>query len=339
MSKVLSIGVVGETPTMDDVNNVAKRHINVDLDAKNLARIRKESPKPAAFTADADTPFAAGDGTGALSAERTRAGLCCLLLRLSTGNSGVRDVVLLALKELINGSDAKFASASTDAAALAELPAFFHGQADALRLSAAAASAIFRHIGDPPPAVSAHERAQLVAGLPLSCGLMSLATVQMRSLLSLSTSTLALSCEAFRASTKPFAAKTVEASHNKAAIAVAAEVLSYLEASTFVNAKPKDGGAGTMPELTQVRSTVSQMWLHLRLRSNCGPICDCAHHCNARYGCLQILFKKSSNGPLYVAPNTSPGDKRKCALKCRMKRKQAVPLNATSNPSKGTWLD
>ena len=257
MSAVVSIGGAREAPGVDDVFKVAHRISQLDLDDKNLSRIRKESPKPSAFQAEAAPaeckPSEDGEGqacaTGFLSPERTRIALCCTLKRLATGSSGVRDVILTGLAGLVNGTHAVLKKTATDQQALQFLCAAFHGEAAALQLSDSDLNAAF---GGSPPGLSAEEHAQLVAGLPVTTGLMCISVTQLQTFLSTCTATLAVSCEALRASTKPFDPKLIEAGQNAVAIAAAGEVLSLLDGSNQVNAKPRDGGAGEVRELTQV---------------------------------------------------------------------------------------
>ena len=258
MANLLTVGAARDTLTPDDVAKVSFGNLKVDLDVSNLSRVRKESPKPGAFQAeqldeiDVDPEKAAGESTSfeshRFSPERTRAALLCVLKRLAAGNSGVRDVLLTSLASLVNQSQARLDEYATDAQVLAPLCTFFHGRPEKVSLAEETARAV---LGAAPPAVSAAERLQLEGGLPVTCGLMCLATVQLSALQSLCTAVLALSCDALRASSAPFDASRIEAGQNKLAVAVGAEVLSLLEGSTQINAKPRDGGTGTVPELTQ----------------------------------------------------------------------------------------
>ena len=136
------------------------------------------------------------------------------------------------------------------AVAAAAAAAAFHGDAAPLGLSPDGLTAAFP-AGS--PALSADERKQLLAGTAVSGGLLCMAVAQLQTHHAISTAALALSCEALRASSKSFAAKIVEPTGSKEAAAAAADVVTLLERSTFANAKPKDGGIGIVPEMTQVR--------------------------------------------------------------------------------------
>jgi Aromatic amino acid lyase len=293
MSKAVSIGGARAALGVEDVVGIAYKLVSVELDEKNLGRIRKESPKPNTFAGEEvpprrQTPDVLGTAPEVLSRERTRIALCCVLLRLAAGSSGVRDAVLSGLAALINKAEPTLRKTATDAQALSLLCAFFHGDANALCLTDADTTAV---LGDTPPSLSSDERLQLTAGLPVTTGLMALAVVQLRSLLSTCTAALALSCEALRASTKPFDPKAVEAGQNKAAIAASAEVLALLEGSTQTNAKAKDGGAGDLPEIVQARLPRACSYHRVTcacacarprftrsLRARCRP-CTCTYTC------------------------------------------------------------
>jgi histidine ammonia-lyase len=155
------------------------------------------------------------------------------------------------IANLLNDSQVTLPDGETDEQVLSALCALLKGDTNA------GEDAIRDALGAAAPSVSSAERMQLQSGLPVSCGVLSIAVARSKNVLAVSSAALALTCEAMRASTKAFDAKIAQNGANKHSAAVAAEVLCFLEGSSLVNAKPKDGGAGELPEVPLVCSPSS----------------------------------------------------------------------------------
>lgn len=188
-----------------------------------------------------------------LSSDVSRAAVFCALVRLATGSSGCRAVVLQTLQLLLAKGDLNWVlpKKAVDSDALAALPALLSGDVSIVGLSDAKAAA---DVGvSEPPGFSAAERLQLLSGSPASCGALALAATQAQALLSANSATLALACEALQGSSAMFSdMKLPDVSASKNVSAIASDVIALLESSTFANKKPKDGGKGTIGAVVKV---------------------------------------------------------------------------------------
>ncbi len=189
-AKVFSVGGVGAQPTLDDVARVAGG-LAIALDHAGAERIKKESPAPKNFAAEAYQPSPAQQGA-ALSAEQARAVIIVKLLAIMNGKSGARLQLAEYLAGLLNnGITPALPAAAEDDAVLGAL-------ADACQPEGAAAiAAQLEAAGLSAPAVSSAERVVLQSGASASAGVGALAVQAGKTLLSIATAVAALSCEAF----------------------------------------------------------------------------------------------------------------------------------------------
>lgn len=182
----------------------------------------------------------------------SRAAIFCVLVRLATGSSGCRAVVLQTLQTLLAKSELNWAlpKAAVDADALAALPALLNGETSVIGLSDAKSA----DVGvSEPPGYSSAERLQLLSGSSASCGALALAATRAQQLLSANSVTLALACEALKGSSAMFSdMKLPDVSASKNVSVIASDVVALLESSTFANRKPKDGGQGSIDAVVKV---------------------------------------------------------------------------------------
>ncbi|KAG2423232.1 hypothetical protein HXX76_015488 [Chlamydomonas incerta] len=269
--KPFTVGGIGAQPSLDDVVKIAQGGLVVALDAAGAERIKKESPAPKAFQAEAFAP-PAPDAGALLDAAQTRAVLATRLMTVMNGRSGVRLQVADFLTQLLNkpGLLPALPAAPTDVAVLSRLADACHGAGAALQTSAAAASphtsaehpASVAAPGGPlaealaaagvaPPSLSAAERAVLSSGASAAAGVGALAVAGGKRLLSTATAAAALSVEALGASTKAFEAEVVEAAGYKGAIGVADELQGLLEGSKRADTfKDRSGDPGALAAFT-----------------------------------------------------------------------------------------
>jgi histidine ammonia-lyase len=248
MATEISVGKPGEAFNIDEIYQIAEGNVKVTIDTKALTRIKKESPKPDQFKAEGDIAKSQPTQSASLlTPVQTRASLFCLLLRLINGFSGARAVILEVIASLLNNSQIALPAGESDEVALRGLCGLLKGDKNA------GDDAARDLLGESTPFVSTAERLHLESGLPVSCGVLSVSVACLKKVLAVSSATLALTCEALRASTKVFDAKVAQGGANKHSAAVAAEVSCLLEGSTLTNAKAKDGGAGELSELPLVR--------------------------------------------------------------------------------------
>lgn len=248
MSKSLSVGGVGATPTIEDVVKVALGECSVELDESNLNRIKKESPAPKNFRAEEPVP--ASPPASWLSALNSKASVFCTLLTLCRGTSNVRPAVLKVIERLLNAqTEFRLPNAQTNAASMAALAQCLHGDSAALQLHEDALHKVFGE--GKRLEVSADERVQLCAGQPVATGILSIALVHLKKTMTIMNAVLAQSCEALRANVSAYDASSTESSQQKHLIAAADEVIATLEGSKLINAKEKEGGGGAVPEIVQ----------------------------------------------------------------------------------------
>lgn len=190
--KAFSVGGVGAQPALDDVVKVAYG-LPIALDNAGSERIKKESPAPKSFEAEAYQPSAAEPGQP-LTAEQARAVIIVKLLAIMNGKSGVRLQVADYLAGLLNNNVLpKLPAAAEDETVLSAL-------ADACQPEGAAAIAdALQSAGISAPTISSNERVVLQSGASASAGIGALTVQAGRTLLSTATAVAALSCEAFGA--------------------------------------------------------------------------------------------------------------------------------------------
>lgn len=254
MSRALAVGGQGSAPRVDDVVAVACNEVVITLDNSNISRIKKESPAPKSFA-----PEEPGESAGAVDADRlansiSRAGIYCALIRLVYGSSTCRPAVLQALEGVLRegGSQVSLPKARGDSDALAGILAALSGKGAAVGLSDEVLTGALP--GDAPPGYSKVERLQLLSGSPVTCGALALAVAQLRSALQVGSMALAMSCESLKASTATFTdSKLPSISASKFVGDVSRDVAALLEGSSFVNAKPKDGGSGSVESVVKVQ--------------------------------------------------------------------------------------
>lgn len=254
MSRALSVGGQGSVPRVDDVVAVACNDVVVTLDSSNLNRIKKESPAPKAFVREEPGETVVTGDADRLANNVSRAGIYCALIRLVYGSSTCRPVVLQALEGFLRegGGDVSLPKARGDTDALAAIPGALAGHSTAVSLSDDAVSNAVP--GGQAPGYSKVERLQLLSGSPITCGALAIATVQLRSALHANSVSLAMSCEALKASTAMFAdSKLPNISASKYVADVSRDIVALLDGSSFVNAKPKDGGIGSTQPVVKVQ--------------------------------------------------------------------------------------
>uniref|UniRef100_A0A383VD50 Histidine--tRNA ligase, cytoplasmic n=1 Tax=Tetradesmus obliquus TaxID=3088 RepID=A0A383VD50_TETOB len=230
--KAYTVGGIGSQPGLDNVVSVARGH-PIALDHAGSERIKKESPAPKAFQAEADSDgqaVAAAASTPSLSAEQTRAVLITRLLSLMNGKTGVRLQVADFLKELLNQNIVPAVPAADDAAALGAVADACKGLGSVAG-SSQQLSAALEAAGIAAPGVSAAERAAISSGAAASAGVGSLVIVGGKQLLTVVTAVAALSCEAAGAQVKAFEADVVECLGYKGAISAADELKGLLDGS------------------------------------------------------------------------------------------------------------
>ena len=206
--KPFIVGGAGATVLLDDVLRVVGG-AEVCVDAAAAERVKKESPPPKAFVAEA--PPADAPAVGAcLDAAQARAALLYRLLSLVNGRSKVRLVVVEALAAWLNAQLVPtLPAADTDAAALAALAAALSGVGTAcpaacLGGSSCAAGRVplgdaLAGAGLTAPGLSAAERAVLVDGQSVSAGTGAICVQAGKLLLGLANAVAALSAEALQA--------------------------------------------------------------------------------------------------------------------------------------------
>jgi hypothetical protein len=192
-AKAFSVGGVGAQPTLDDVVRVAGG-LPIALDHAGSERIKKESPAPKNFAAEAHQPSPAQQQGAALSAEQARAVIIVKLLAIMNGKSGARLQLVEYLAGLLNnGITPPLPAAAEDDAVLGALADACHPE------GAAPIAAQLEAAGLSAPAVSSAERVVLESGASASAGVGALAVQAGKTLLSIATAVAALSCEAFGA--------------------------------------------------------------------------------------------------------------------------------------------
>jgi hypothetical protein len=195
--KAYTVGGIGSQPGLDNVVSVARGH-PIALDPAGSERIKKESPAPKAFQAEADSDgpaVAAAASTASLSAEQARAVLITRLLSLMNGKTGVRLQVAEFLKELLNQNIVPAVPAADDAAALGAVAGACKGLGSVAGSSQQLSTAL-EAAGIHAPGISAAERAAISSGAAASAGVGSLVIVGGKQLLTVVTAVAALSCEA-----------------------------------------------------------------------------------------------------------------------------------------------
>eukprot|EP00887_Chlorella_sp_A99_P006734 scaffold3.g6734.t1 len=240
--KAFHVGGAGATVTLDDVLRVV-HGCPVALDAAAAHRVKKESPPPKSFQAEAAAP--APQAAAWLDAAQTRAALLLKLLALAGGRSGVRLAVVEALGALLNAERLPplLPAADDDAGALAGLAAALEGAGGAGGAALVAAGA-----AGAAPGLSAAERATLLDGLAASGGTGALVVQAGKLLLAAANGVLALAAEALQADIKAFDPEAAEAQPHKGALDAADELRGLLDGSKQVNAKK--GGAGAVPAVS-----------------------------------------------------------------------------------------
>lgn len=252
MRREICVGAQGVTPRVDDIVASSTTDVDIVLDGSNLTRVKKESPAPKAFVRDTEA-LPQIDSTEKLPDTISRAATFCVLVRLATGSSGCRAVVLQTLQQLLAEPGPKLALPRTaiDSDALVALPMLLNGNTSAVGLSDKKHAELLGV--SEAPGFSASEKLQLLSGSPVSCGTLALASTQAQKLLSVNCAALALSCEALKGSSAMFSdMKLPDVSASKHVSAVASDVITLLEGSSFTNRKPKDGGKGTISSVVKV---------------------------------------------------------------------------------------
>jgi histidine ammonia-lyase len=198
--KHFTVGGIGAQPGVDDVARVA-HGLQIELDTAGAERIKKESPPPKSFQAEAPAADLPAATSNLLTPTQARAFLVTRLMSLMAGKSGVRLQVAEFLRDLLNASQQQalpaIPAAGGEPAASATLIAACHGlgaSAGGQPLAEALAAA-----GLTPPGLSTAEREVLSSGAAATAGVGSLAIVSGRQAVAAATAVAALSFEAFGA--------------------------------------------------------------------------------------------------------------------------------------------
>lgn len=193
--KPFAVGGIGAQPSLDDLVRVAQGQI-VALDPSGAERIKKLSPPPKQFLAEAaDAAAATATEGSALDVVQSRAIVTAKLLVMMNGRSGVRVQLCDYLAQLLNlGLVPTLHAADSDSAVLKQLADACHGVGStrsggelAASLAAAACTA---------PGLSAVERAVVESGASASAGVSALTVQAAKRLVTLATAVAALSVEA-----------------------------------------------------------------------------------------------------------------------------------------------
>ena len=192
--KPFTLGGIGAQPSLDDLVRVAQGQ-SVALDPSGADRIKKLSPPPKQFLAEAADATAATAVDGpAVDAVKSRAIVTSKLLVMMNGRSGVRVQLCDYLAQLLNlGLVPTLHAADSDSAVLKQLADACHGVGSTLSGDLAAGLAAASCTA---PGLSAVERAIMESGASASAGVSALTVQAAKRLVTLATAVAALSVEA-----------------------------------------------------------------------------------------------------------------------------------------------
>lgn len=197
-AKAYTIGGIGAQPSLDDVVKIAQG-THVALDAAGAERIKKSSPAPKNFQAEAFESNANGQQSLDLLSEiHTRAVVTTKLITLMNGKSGIRLSVAEYLTALLNkGITPVLAAQKEDSGILKQLADACHasGSASVSGTVQPLASAL-QGADTSAPALSAAERAAMEGGASASAGISAVTVAAGKKLVTLATASAALSIEA-----------------------------------------------------------------------------------------------------------------------------------------------
>lgn len=195
--KAFAIGGVGSQPTLDDIVRIAQG-IHVALDPAGAERVKKTSPPPKSFQAEACDAAPVTSGAK-LTYEQCRAVVATKLMQLMNGRSGSRvQIAEFFVALLNNGVMPALYGQEDDASTLQNLALACHGLGNGTKATSCdqSLSARIAQLGVEAPKLSPAERVAMEGGAAATAGIATLTVQGSKTLLSLASAAAALSIEA-----------------------------------------------------------------------------------------------------------------------------------------------